>query len=98
MTKLSNKNLKVITKKNLEEACLLDKMLDEKIKELKALQEDNRNNIKTFLGDKEEEHTKLFTLTYKVVEKQIADPDKMKKAGIFDEFSKPSISRPLRIL
>lgn len=98
MAKLSNKNLKIITKKNLEEACLLDRMIEEKIKELKALQEDNRNNIKDFLGDKEEEHTKLFTLTYKVVSKQIADADKMRKAGIFNDFSKTSISRPLRIL
>lgn len=66
-------------------------------KEIKAEKEKLAKIIKDFMDAKTELIIGEYRIDYKEIIKQVADPDKMKSAGIFEAFSKEQITRPLYV-
>ena len=69
------------------------RIADEAEKEKKKL----ANIIRDYMGSDTEKIIAEYKITYKEVKKLVADSDKMKACGIFDEYSKEQVSRPLYV-
>lgn len=69
------------------------KLIDEAKQELDRL----NTIIKDYMGDRTDLILSEYHVIYKTVTKTVADTDKMKKDGIYSDYSKSQITRPLYV-
>lgn len=67
------------------------------VDECKARIEELTGAVKDFMGDDTELVLGAFKVTYKEVQKRVADTAAMKAAGIYDEYSKVQVTRPFTV-
>lgn len=74
-------------------------LMEAKIKELKKVVEASKNKLKAELDKTQEDMLDIGThhIFYELVKKNIVDTKKLKENGLYDEYSKESISTMFKI-
>ena len=83
-----------MTNKEINQTIEQLRKIEAQAAELKAAAEAVRDSLKAELDARQEDSisTGLHNIFYKLQEKTVTDTDKLKKAGLFDQFSKKSTS------